>query len=73
MAKKEINQGVADAIKKFGSTYALADAMKVTQPMVCHWLYRRITAERALQLEAVTGISRSKIRPDLFDTKHGID
>lgn len=60
------NPGVLAAIKKAGSMSALAKLCKVKQPAVHYWLYAKIPAERAMQLEELTGVSRRKIRPDLY-------
>jgi DNA-binding transcriptional regulator YdaS (Cro superfamily) len=50
------------------SQAALARELGVTQGAVGHWLRgaSAITAERAIQIEAVTGIPRSTLRPDIF-------
>jgi DNA-binding transcriptional regulator YdaS (Cro superfamily) len=46
----------------------LADRLGISRAMVSHWCCdrKRITAERALDIERATGISRAEIRPDLF-------
>jgi hypothetical protein len=38
----------------------------VDKATVLRWERGRITAERAVEVEAVTGIPRVKMRPDLF-------
>ncbi len=54
------------------SQMQLARACGVTKGQVGHWVKgrQRITAERAVQIEQVTGgrIPRTKLRPDLFGT-----
>lgn len=60
------NPGVLAAIKSAGSMSALAKLCKVKQPAVNYWLYTYCPAERALQIEKLTGVSRKKIRPDLY-------
>ena len=62
----QANAGVAEAVAKVGSTYDLARACQVVQSAVMHWLHRGCPAERAVQIEQVTGVSRAKIRPDIF-------
>lgn len=48
----------------------LAKALGVSQGLVGHWVNgrRRITAERAIEIETATGgaVSRADLRPDLF-------
>jgi DNA-binding transcriptional regulator YdaS (Cro superfamily) len=62
----EPNRGVLEAIKRLKSQRALAELMGVTQPTIGGWLWEKITAERAIELETKTGVSRRVIRPDLF-------
>jgi DNA-binding transcriptional regulator YdaS (Cro superfamily) len=42
----------------------LADLVGVAQPSVQEWT--RVPAHRILQVEAVTGVPREKLRPDLY-------
>jgi DNA-binding transcriptional regulator YdaS (Cro superfamily) len=48
----------------------LARALGVSQGLVGHWVHgrKRITAERAVQIERATGgqVTRAELRPDLF-------
>lgn len=70
--KSTKNAGVEQAILKSGkrgrngTTYSLARLAKVAQPSVIYWLYHNIPPERAIQLEELTGVPRSKMRPDLY-------
>lgn len=79
---KVANDGIKEAIeasgecfnpKRNGSTKALAELCGVTQPAVMHWLYRQVPAHRAVQIELITGVSREKIRPDLYPIKDSND
>lgn len=49
----------------------LAQALGCSASLVSHWCTgrKRITAERALQIEQATlgGVKRHQLRPDLFD------
>ena len=63
--KKE-NPGIAKAIAVAGSQVNLAEMLDCTQPNVFRWLYHQVPAERAVQIEKVTGVSRRLMRPDLF-------
>ncbi len=56
--------GLDEAIQAAGGVGALARKIGISQPSVSSWL--RIPAERVLAVEAVTGVSRVLLRPDLF-------
>ena len=47
----------------------LARAAKVDRATVTRWVNRRVPAERVLQIESLTGISRHEIRPDIYGAK----
>ena len=47
----------------------LARAAKVDLATVTRWVNRRVPAERVLQIESLTGISRHEIRPDIYGAK----
>ncbi|MDT4842936.1 putative antitoxin of bacterial toxin-antitoxin system, YdaS/YdaT [compost metagenome] len=50
-----------------GGQSALARALKIKPQAVQNWCaVGRIPAERVLSVEAVTGISRHELRPDLY-------
>jgi DNA-binding transcriptional regulator YdaS (Cro superfamily) len=56
--------GLNEAIEAIGGVAALARALGIAQPSVSAWT--RIPAERVLAVEAATGISRIRLRPDLY-------
>jgi TorA maturation chaperone TorD len=56
--------GLEEAIRAAGGTGALAQALGISQPAVSTW--QRIPAERVLAVEALTGVRRSVLRPDLY-------
>jgi len=56
--------GLEEAIRAVGGIGALARALGVEQPAVSSW--QRIPAERVLAVEALMGIRRSVLRPDLY-------
>jgi len=62
----EPNRGILEAIKRAGSQRALAEALNVSQPTIMKWLWENCPAERAVEVEKETGVSRAIIRPDLF-------
>lgn len=56
--------GLVEAIRATGGVSALARRLGIAQPTVSLW--HRIPAERVLSVEAVTGLSRAILRPDLY-------
>lgn len=56
--------GLDEAIRAAGSVSALARKIGISQPSVSNW--NRIPAERVVSVEAVTGVDRSVLRPDLY-------
>jgi TorA maturation chaperone TorD len=56
--------GLDQAICLAGGVGALAKKIGISQPSVSNW--SRVPAERVLAVEAVTGVSRAMLRPDLF-------
>lgn len=46
----------------------LARAMGVDKATVSRWLQGRVPAERVIEIERVTGVSRTIIRPDIYPT-----
>src|SRR5262249_40612997 len=56
--------GLDQAIAVAGGVGALARKIGISQPSVSNW--SRVPADRVLGVEAVTGVSRAVLRPDLF-------
>jgi TorA maturation chaperone TorD len=56
--------GLRGAIEAAGGVSELARRVGVSQPSVSNW--DKIPAERVLAVEAATGISRVRLRPDLY-------
>ena len=44
----------------------LARALDVTPGAIWQWAEERVPAERVLQVERVTGVSRHDLRPDIY-------
>ena len=44
----------------------VAKELGVSEPAVSHWSRSRVPAERVIDIERVTGISRHDLRPDLY-------
>lgn len=60
----ERNPGLDEAVGAMGGVDALARGLGIPQPSVSAW--RHIPAERVPDVEALTGLSRSVLRPDLY-------
>ncbi|MGN6572892.1 MAG: Cro/CI family transcriptional regulator [Pseudolabrys sp.] len=56
--------GLAQAIRAIGGVGELARQIGISQPSVSNWA--RVPAERVLAVEALTGVSRNTLRPDLY-------
>src|SRR5688572_20501509 len=63
------DQGLDEAIRAVGGITELARRIGISQPSVSNW--ERIPAERVLSVEAVTGVPRTTLRPDLFNGATG--
>ena len=53
-------------LREYGRMSHLARQLRVTPGAICQWNTTRIPAERVLQVEGITGISRHDLRPDLY-------
>jgi TorA maturation chaperone TorD len=58
------HEGLNEAIRAVGSISELARRIGIAQPSISNW--DRVPAERVLAVEAATGISRVRLRPDLY-------
>jgi len=58
------DRGLEQAIRAAGGVTELARRVGIAQPSISNW--RRVPAERVLAVEAVTGIERAVLRPDLY-------
>ncbi|HVY56557.1 MAG TPA: Cro/CI family transcriptional regulator [Xanthobacteraceae bacterium] len=56
--------GLSEAIEAVGGVGSLARLLGISQPSVSNW--SRVPAQRILAVEAVTGVSRARLRPDLY-------
>lgn len=56
--------GLEAAIRACGGVSGLARRLGISQPSVSHW--QRVPAERVLAVEAVSGVPRGTLRPDLY-------
>ena len=60
------DSGLEQAVHAVGGVSELARQIGISQPSVSNW--DRVPAERVLIVEAVTGIDRKVLRPDLYET-----
>ncbi len=58
--------GLSEAIRVAGGVSELAREIGISQPSVSNWI--RVPAERVVSVEAVTGVDRATLRPDLYGT-----
>jgi TorA maturation chaperone TorD len=57
--------GLSEAVRAAGGISELARQIGISQPSVSNWA--RVPAERVLIVEAVTGVDRKTLRPDLYE------
>jgi TorA maturation chaperone TorD len=56
--------GLSEALRAVGGVGELARQIGISQPSVSNWT--RIPAERVISVEAITGVDRAVLRPDLY-------
>jgi TorA maturation chaperone TorD len=61
---QDTDPGLQEAIRAVGGVTELARRIGISQPSVSNWT--RVPAERVLTVEAVTGVARAILRPDLY-------
>lgn len=59
--------GLSEAIRAAGGVGELARQIGISQPSVSNWV--RVPAERVVSVEAITGVDRAILRPDLYGGK----
>ena len=62
------DEGLRLAVAKAGSFTALAQTLGMTASAIMEW--QQVPSHRILQVEAVTGIPREKLRPDLYRSSY---
>jgi hypothetical protein len=55
-----------EAIKIMDGIVAAAAKLKVTVAGVQHWRRRGVPPERCKEIELLTGVSRARLRPDIY-------
>ncbi|MHB2168190.1 Cro/CI family transcriptional regulator [Alsobacter sp. R-9] len=63
--------GLDAAIRAAGGVGTLAKGLGISQPAVSAW--QRVPAERVIAVEALTGIDRTTLRPDLYPLPDAIE
>ena len=63
------DKGLDLAINAAGGVTELARRLGISQPSVSNWT--RVPAERVIQIEQITGVTRSILRPDLYHEESG--
>jgi TorA maturation chaperone TorD len=58
------DSGLEEALRRIGGVGAVADALEIAPTSVAAW--KRVPAEHVIAVEALTGVTRSKLRPDLY-------
>lgn len=64
--KKETSP-LAAYLKPHGKLAELATALSVDRTTIWRWCNGRVPADRLREVEMVTGIPRSDLRPDIFE------
>jgi len=59
-----MDKALQEAIRCAGGMHALGRKLGITHQAIAQW--RRVPAERVLEVERLTGISRYRLRPDVF-------
>ena len=62
--KKQRDEGVIAALAASGKPVILARQLGITPQAINAW--RRVPADRVLQVEKITGVPRQALRPDLY-------
>jgi TorA maturation chaperone TorD len=61
------DQGLKEAIQAVGGVTELARRIGIAQPSVSNW--DQIPADRVIAVEAATGVTRMRLRPDLYSSE----
>ena len=71
MAQRKFRAGgLAKAIAKVKTITALAEKLELTAQAVSQW--DTVPADRCLEVERVTGVSRYELRPDIYGDERPI-
>ncbi|PWJ75265.1 DNA-binding transcriptional regulator YdaS (Cro superfamily) [Pseudaminobacter salicylatoxidans] len=59
-----MNVVLAFALRKAGGRIALAKKLNISPQAISQW--REVPVHRVLEIERITGLSRSDLRPDIY-------
>lgn len=62
-------QSLTDYIKQCGSAREAGDNLGISRQLAEYWAKVRVPAEHVLHVEKITGLSRHKLRPDIYGRK----
>lgn len=69
----ESDSALAEAVRKVGSQSAFGRLIKKRQSTVREWLIAdRLPGEYVLAIEAATGVSRHRLRPDVYGAQPNV-
>lgn len=68
MCKKAMKRAIDEAVRREGSRTAVAKKLDLTRQALDQWK-EGVPAKHVLALEAMSGVSRYEIRPDIYGPK----
>ncbi len=67
MSKSATEKAVEEAVRVAGSLRNVAAKLGVTSQAISQWIrYQKVPPKRVLGLEALSGVSRHEMRPDIY-------
>lgn len=66
---KKVDPGLRAAISAIGTMAALARRLGIDRRSV--WQWKRVPADRVVEVEGITGVPRETLRPDLYRQQGG--
>ncbi len=64
MCKRALERAVDEAVRREGSLKRVAERLKVSRQAIQQWT--SVPVKRVLMLEAMSGVSRYELRPDVY-------
>ncbi len=64
MCKRSMERAVEEAVRREGSLRRVAERLGVTRQAMQQWV--AVPVKRVLALEAISGVSRYDLRPDIY-------
>jgi DNA-binding transcriptional regulator YdaS (Cro superfamily) len=67
MSKSATEKAVEEAVRVAGSLRNVADQLGVSSQAISQWTrWQKVPPKRVLALEAISGVSRHDLRPDIY-------